>query len=140
MALVLVFCRIEVEENLIKFSFLFPVADQVLDAVLLMGCSCKEFLFAIQKELEFFFSPIQSPLPTIEPFGFYKSAVLIQLMEEAVAESYDGDEKNSKECKHPFRNGAPCSIITASISLRSRRAKTTPSAPLRLCVLPTHTP
>ena len=67
-----------------------------------MGRSCEEILFVVQKELEFFFSSIQSAFPAVEPLGFCKSAVLIQLMEEAVAESYGGDEKNSKEDKHPL--------------------------------------
>ena len=100
--LCLVFGGGKVEEGFVVTSFLLPIAYQVLDAVLLMGRFCEEFLFVVQKELEFFFSPIQSAFPAIEPLGFCKSAILIQLMEEAVAESYGGNKKNSKEDKHPF--------------------------------------
>ena len=66
---------------------MLPVVYQVFDAALLLGCSCEEIIFVVQKELEFFFSHTQCAFSSVEPLAFYKSAVLILLIKEAVAKS-----------------------------------------------------
>ena len=91
-ALGLVFGGGEVEEGFVVASFVLPVANYVFDAVLFLRSSGEEFLFMIDKQLKVFLSSVESTLPAVQPFYFSQSAVLIQEIEESVAET-SGSEK-----------------------------------------------
>ena len=88
----LVFGGGEVEEGFVVTSFMLPVAYQVFDAVLLLRNPGEEILFMIDKQLAVFLGSVERTLPAVQPFYFSQSAVLIQEIEESVAET-SGSEK-----------------------------------------------
>lgn len=83
---------------------MFPIADKVLDAVLLVGCAFQEITLHIGYDSFLLVGAVIGSVAAIEPFHLREPVVLVKQMEEAVTETDIEDEGNNEKNIDPPGN------------------------------------
>lgn len=85
--------RVKVEEGLVNVSGFFELAGKILYGILFLLCAASKGFFSAQQIFLLFTFP-PKPFVAVEPLDIFQFEVFVNLVEEAVAEAYSGENSD----------------------------------------------